>query len=94
VFASNNGEVLRDAAVRGLGLGVLPTFIVAQDLVERRLVRLLPEEHPEDDVIYAVYPRNPFTSHKLRAFIEHVRLALLNAPWEAPSATDAQPKAA
>ncbi|CAE6841245.1 LysR family transcriptional regulator [Paraburkholderia domus] len=82
VFGSNNGEALRDAAVRGLGLAILPTFIAARDLVDGRLVRILPDEPPEDDIIYAVYPRGPFTSHKLRAFVEHVRLALLVCPWD------------
>ncbi|MFM0698282.1 LysR family transcriptional regulator [Paraburkholderia sediminicola] len=82
VFASNNGEALRDAAVRGLGLAILPTFIAARELIDGRLVRVLPDEHPEDDMIYAVYPRSPFTSHKLRAFIEHVKLALLVCPWD------------
>lgn len=82
VFASNNGEALCDAAVQGLGLAILPTFIAARDLVDGRLVRVLPDERPEDDVIYAVYPRSPFTSYKLRAFIEHLRLALLVCPWD------------
>lgn len=81
-FASNNGEVLRDAAVRGVGLAILPTFIVARDLLEGRLIPILPEMQPEDDFIYAVYPRTPFTSRKLRAFIEHLRLSLLASPWD------------
>ncbi|TAL95132.1 MAG: LysR family transcriptional regulator [Paraburkholderia sp.] len=85
VFASNNGEALRDAAVRGLGLAVLPTFIAGHDLVDGRLVRILPDERPEDDIIYAVYPRGPFTSHKLRSFIEHLRLALVDCPWDEPT---------
>lgn len=82
VFAANNGEVLRNAAVRDLGIAILPTFIAAQDLINGRLIQVLPDECPEDDIIYAVYPRSPFTSHKLRAFIEHLRLALLVCPWD------------
>lgn len=81
-FASNNGEALRNAAVRGVGLAILPTFIVAKDLMEGHLIELLPEVQPEDDFIHAVYPRTPFTSRKLRAFIEHMRLSLLACPWE------------
>lgn len=94
VLASNNGEVLREAAARGLGIAVLPTFIIARDLMEQRLVRVVPDEHPEDDVIYAVYPRTQFTSNKLRAFIEHVRLALLDSPWDSLAAASAPSKAA
>lgn len=82
VFASNNGEALRDAAVQGLGLAILPTFVAARDLIDGRLIRVLPDEHPEEDIIYAVYPRSRFASHKLSAFIEHLRLALLVCPWD------------
>lgn len=94
VFASNNGEVLRDAVVRGLGIAVLPAFVVAQDLADGRLVRILPKEQPEDDIIYAVFPRTRFTSNKLRAFVEHVRLALLDSPWDAVAPTSVPSKAA
>ncbi|WP_434666771.1 LysR family transcriptional regulator [Paraburkholderia sp. A3BS-1L] len=91
-FASNNGEALRDAAVRGVGPAIVPAFIVGKDLMEGRLIRLLPDEQPEDDFIYAVYPRSPFTSRKLRAFIEHMRIALLASPWDGPAATNASIK--
>lgn len=82
VFTSNSGEALRDAAVRGVGLAVLPAFAVANDLAEGRLVNVLPKEPPDDDMIHAVYPRNPFVSNKLRAFVEHVRLSILLRPCE------------
>ena len=41
VLCSNNGEVLRDAAVKGLGFTKLPTFIVGADLQNGRLVSVL-----------------------------------------------------
>ncbi|HKT99042.1 MAG TPA: LysR family transcriptional regulator [Paraburkholderia sp.] len=90
-FASNNGDALRDAAVSGLGLAILPTFIAAQDLAQGTLVRVLPDERPEDDIIYSVYPRSPFISQKLRAFTEHVRLALVDCPWDNVLTTAAEP---
>jgi DNA-binding transcriptional LysR family regulator len=90
VFASNNGEVLRDAAVHGVGLAILPTFIVAGDLMDGRLIRVLPDTQPEDDFIYAVYPRGRSTSRKLRAFIEHVRPSLATSPWNEMVDADAQ----
>ncbi|WP_322062393.1 LysR family transcriptional regulator [Paraburkholderia sp. J63] len=90
VFFSNNGEVLRDAAVAGVGLAVLPTLIVARDLAEGRLVRVLPNARPEDDIIYAVYPRNRFTSYKLRAFIEHIQLSVSSVSWDTLDFADAR----
>ncbi|MEX3944863.1 substrate binding domain-containing protein [Paraburkholderia sp. BR10937] len=64
-FASNNGEALRDAALRGVGPAIVPSFIVGKDLMEGRLIRLLPDEQPEDDVIYAV---QPYCARKARPY--------------------------
>ncbi len=36
-FNTNNGQTMRDAAVRGLGLAMLPLFIAAEDLAAGRL---------------------------------------------------------
>nr|WP_244108908.1 LysR family transcriptional regulator [Burkholderia anthina] len=83
VFLSNNGETLRDAAVHGIGIAMLPRYIVDEDLRDGRLVRVLADDPPQDEVIYAVYPRNPYASNKLKLFIEHVRIALLDRPWSA-----------
>ena len=42
-FRANNSEAVRDAAVRGLGLALLPTFAMWQDLTSGALVRVLPD---------------------------------------------------
>ena len=42
-FRANNSEAVRDAAVRGLGLALLPTFAIWQDLTSGALVRVLPD---------------------------------------------------
>ena len=80
---TNNGEAMRDAAVAGLGLAVLPLLIVAEDLRAGRLIHVLPRETPVPDAIYAVYPQR---RHKLRlvsALVEHLRNALAGVlPWE------------
>ncbi|WP_179296910.1 LysR family transcriptional regulator [Burkholderia ubonensis] len=89
-FLANNSETLRDAALHGIGIAMLPAYVAAPALRDGRLVRLLPDETPQEEVIYAVYPRNPFASNKLKAFIEHVRIALLDRPW-ATLADNAQP---
>ncbi|MBZ5794754.1 LysR family transcriptional regulator [Burkholderia contaminans] len=82
-FLSNNGETLCDAAVQGIGIAMLPRYIADECLCDGRLVRVLADEAPQDEVIYAVYPRNPYASNKLKLFIEHVRIALLDSPWSA-----------
>ena len=48
IYSANNGDVLRQAAVSGLGVAHLPTFIVSDDLRSGALVRLLaPYRLPE-----------------------------------------------
>jgi DNA-binding transcriptional LysR family regulator len=45
-FRPNNSEAVRDAAVRGVGLALLPTFAMWQDLKSGALVRVLPDWTP------------------------------------------------
>ncbi len=42
-FRANNSEAVRDAALDGVGIALLPTFAVWQEIAAGRLVRLLPE---------------------------------------------------
>ena len=44
-IVANNGEVMRDAAIAGLGLAILPLFIAAEALRAGRLIRVLPNEN-------------------------------------------------
>lgn len=73
VLCSNNGEVLRDAAVRGLGITLLPMFIVAQELQQGRLQPILLEYPPSDLMISAIYPVNRHLSTKVRLLIEFLQ---------------------
>ena len=65
---SNNGEMLRDAAIAGLGLISLPDFIVAAALADGRLVAVLEAFRPEGFSVYAVYPQHRQSSLLVRAF--------------------------
>lgn len=67
---ANNGDVLRCAALQGLGVVYLPSFIVGQDVQAATLVSLLPEFIPTDTAIHAVYPHTRHLSPKVRAFID------------------------
>ncbi|MEO8346145.1 MAG: LysR family transcriptional regulator [Betaproteobacteria bacterium] len=66
----NDDEALSQAVLGGLGLAVLPTFIVGEDLQAGRLRSVLSEYAlPEQDV-YAVYLPTRHLSAKVRAFID------------------------
>jgi DNA-binding transcriptional LysR family regulator len=70
VLCSNNGEVLRDAAVRGLGVCLLPTFIVGPELQSGRLVTMLNDHHPPTLMLTVLYPPSRHLSAKIRLFTD------------------------
>jgi DNA-binding transcriptional LysR family regulator len=69
----NNGDVLRDAAVAGMGVTYLPTFIVGAALKEGRLVPVLEDFSTGPLTLSAVYPQHRQGSRPVQAFIEFLR---------------------
>jgi DNA-binding transcriptional LysR family regulator len=69
-LCSNNGEVLRDAVVKGRGIALLPTFIVGADLQEGSLRSILTDYTAPAISIYAIYPPTRHLSVKVRMFID------------------------
>src|SRR6202051_2981366 len=69
-LCSNNGEVLRDAVVKGRGIALLPTFIVGADLQEGSLRSILTDYAAPEISIYAIYPQTRHLSVKVRVFID------------------------
>jgi DNA-binding transcriptional LysR family regulator len=67
---SNSGETLRRAALEGVGICLVPGFLVRDDLREGRLLRLLPEYRPIELSMNAVYPHRHHLSVKVRTFID------------------------
>ena len=66
----NDGQSLLNAAIAGLGIAYLPSFLYA-DAKEQGLVEeAIPELPMETQGIYAVYPPGRFTQPKVRAFID------------------------
>jgi len=80
---TNNGEVLRAAAVSGEGVISGPSFIVADDIKAGRLVPILQEYAAPPFGIYAVYPPNRHISAKVRRLVDHLKKSWGEAPpWE------------
>lgn len=81
---SNNGEVLAEAAVAGIGIACLPTFIVCDALADGRLVELLTDwTDDREPALYAVYPERRHLAPKVRAFVDFLAEAITDPPpWE------------
>jgi DNA-binding transcriptional LysR family regulator len=69
-LCSNNAEALRDAAVNGLGIALLPTFIAGADIQQGRLATILTSYKAPEVSIYAIYPETRHLSPKVRVFID------------------------
>lgn len=72
-LSTNNGDVLKEAAIQGLGIVMMPTFIVDDALADGRLKAILQDYRPAPFGLYAVRPSRHFTPERVRALIEFLR---------------------
>ncbi|WP_352310021.1 LysR family transcriptional regulator [Psychrobacter sp. W2-37-MNA-CIBAN-0211] len=66
----NNGDFLREMAVKGQGIAFLPTFITYQTLASGELVPIMQQYQLPTLNAYAVYPKNRFLSQRCRYLID------------------------
>lgn len=80
----NNGDAILEAVRAGLGLAVLPTFMIHRDLVSGRLVTVLDAFEVTDVAIHAVWPHHRHLSPKVRAFVDFLAERFGPVPsWDA-----------
>jgi DNA-binding transcriptional LysR family regulator len=66
----NDGQSLLNAAISGLGIAYLPSFLYADAMKQGLIEEAIPGLPVEVQGIYAVYPPGRFTQPKVRAFID------------------------
>jgi DNA-binding transcriptional LysR family regulator len=69
-FVTNDITLLMDAAVRGLGIAVLPTLLIGGPLERGALVRVLPELIHAETRVAVVYQEKELLPPQVRAFID------------------------
>ncbi|MET0536128.1 MAG: LysR family transcriptional regulator [Steroidobacter sp.] len=80
---SNLGEVIRDAALGGLGISLHSTWHVCEDLRAGRLKQVLPDYQLPESGIYAVMPERRMVLPRVRAFVDFLTQQLGETPpWE------------
>lgn len=72
----NNGWVLLDAALKGMGLVQLPDFYVLPYLRSGELIPVLESFRRTDEGIWAVYPQNRHLSPKVKLLLDYLSQAL------------------
>jgi DNA-binding transcriptional LysR family regulator len=84
----NQGELLRDATVAGLGISMHSTWHVSEDLRAGRLQIVLPNYPIADTGIYAVTPQRRLVPPRVRAFIDFLADHFgKSPPWNKPRKT-------
>ncbi len=83
VMCSNNGDVLRAAALAGQGIAKLPTFLVGPDIKSGRLMFILPEYPPTELGVFALYAPNRYLAAKTRLLIDFLAARFGERPaWD------------
>ncbi len=85
-FQANNGDALRLAALEGLGVVTLPTFIAGDDLRSGALRAVLADYALPESAVYAVYPHTRHLSAKVRAFVDFLVERFGPRPYWEPEA--------
>jgi DNA-binding transcriptional LysR family regulator len=78
-FAANNSEALREAALTGAGIALMPDFSAQAELRKGQLVRVLPNWKPVGafaDTIYAIRPYAPHVPRAVTALVDALRKGL------------------
>ncbi|PDT30791.1 LysR family transcriptional regulator [Rhizobium sp. L9] len=78
-LSSNNPESIRDAAIAGMGIAVLPMFVVSNAISNGDLIMVM-EDHPLEDMgLFALFPPNALLPAKVRVVVD-----FLAARWKKP----------
>ncbi len=78
-FAANNSEALREAALGGLGIALMPDFSAKADIERGKLVVVLPDWQPVDafgDKLFAIRPYSPYVPLAVKVFVAFLRQQL------------------
>ena len=67
---ASTGEFIRDAAVAGLGIVLIPTFIAYKEIERGTLVPVLKDYKPPQINAYAIYPQTRHLSQRVRTFVD------------------------
>ncbi len=83
----DDDEALSQAVLGGLGMGLLPTFIIGKDLQSGKLQAVLSEYIPVERHVYALYLPTRHLPSKVRVFIDFLVKLIGEEPyWDRSSA--------
>lgn len=78
---SNLTLAIRDAAVAGVGIGIVPKYAIVSELVERKLLPLLPQYKLEPRALLAVYQKDRNLPFRLRLLLDFLTERFKQQRW-------------
>ena len=80
---SNSGDMSRLAALNGLGIALLPSFLICNELRSKTLIPVLEDFAQPDAYLYAAYLPGARRAMRIRAMVDFLqdKLGQDNAPW-------------
>jgi DNA-binding transcriptional LysR family regulator len=70
VIEANSPEVMRRAAVSGIGFAFVPDIIARGDVEAGKLVRFFADQIPNNRAVYAVYPHRRYLPQRVRTLVD------------------------
>jgi len=81
-FEANSADAIYHAALAGVGIARLSTYLIDEDLRSGRLVRLLPHYTQDDSNIVAIFAERRNLAPKIRAFLDYLVVQFRRKPDE------------
>lgn len=72
-FSANNAEAMKACAIGGMGIALLPRFVVEDALGDGRLRQIMATHSPPLSGLYAVRPSRRYVPARVRLFIDFLR---------------------
>jgi len=70
-FTVNHFLSIKTAVLQGMGIAMMPNFLIENELKDKSLRQLFPEWQSQGTCVHLVFPGQKFLSPKLRAFIDY-----------------------
>jgi len=78
---ASNGEFLKNAAVNGLGIVLIPSFITYKEIERGTLIPLLTQYRRPQIEAHAIYPQTRHLSQRVRAFVDFLVKRFEGTPY-------------
>lgn len=82
VFHSNSVLSIRRAAIAGLGIAMLPTYYISQDLRNGTLKRIMRHMPTIERPVYILFAHNRHTPKKVRLLVNYLAAWFKERPWD------------